>query len=203
MRLGASSARLGMALAIAGLAAGADRASAQGVVGGPVPITLNLSQNSSLSVTIQSGAVQSINSPSLSNAITPFPTPIQILTQWDFRPNQVSSLSLVAYFAAPAAALSGPNGSIASSRVQGQVSSGTGPATMASPTWTAFSQNGVGANGIAGGSVVLWTFSGLNNSAASRKNQELNRLDLRLDLTGFILPSGSYSGTLVIRAMAL
>jgi len=192
-----------MALAIVGLAAGASGASAQGVVGGPVPITLNLSQNSSLSVTIQSGAVQTINSPSLSNAITPFPTPIQILTQWDFRPNQVTSLSLVAYFVTPAAALSGPNGAIASSRVQGQVSSSTGPAVATTTTWTAFTQNGVGANGVAGGSIVLWTLAGLNNSAASRKNQELNRLDLRLNLTGFILPSGSYSGTLVIRAMAL
>jgi hypothetical protein len=194
---------LGTALAVLGLAAGARRAPAQGVVGGPVPITLNVNQSSSLSVTIQSGAIQSLNSASLSNAITPFPTPVQILTQWDFRPNQVTSLSLVAFFATPATALSGPTGSIPSSRIQGQISSSTGPAAPLTTTWTAFTGSGIGANGVAGGSLSLWNFTVVNNSAANRKNQQLNRLDLRLNLTGFTLPTGTFTGTLVVRAMAL
>ena len=191
----------GMALAILGLVAGAGRASAQ--LGGPVPISLAVNQNSSLSVTVQSGAVQTINSPSLSNLVTPFPTPVQILTQWDFRPNQVSSISLVAYFATPAAALSGPNGSIPSTRRQGQVSSSTGPATPLTPAWTAFTGSGVTTNGVAGSTLSLWNFPIVGNAAASRKIQQVDRLDLRLDLTGFTLPSGSYAGTLIIRAMAL
>ena len=203
MRLGPVRGGVGVAVAILALTVGTGRASAQTVLGGPVPITLSVSQNSVLSVTIQSGATQAINNPSLSNAITPFPTPVQILTQWDFRPNTVSALSLVAFFSNPAAALSGPNGNIASSRIEGQVSSSTGPTTAIPTTWTAFTGTGVGANGVAGGSLSLWNFTVVNNSAANRKSQQLNRLDLRLNFTGVTLPSGTYTGTLVIRAMAL
>ena len=203
MRTRARHARLGTALAVLGLVAGAGRASAQAVLGGPVPITLNVSQNSSLSVTITAGAAQTLNSAALSNAITPFPTPVQIRTAWDFRPNQVSSLSLVAFFATPAAALSGPTGTIASSRIQGQISSSTGPTTALPTSWTAFTGSGIGANGVAGGTLSLWNFTVVNNSAANRKNQQLNQLDLRLNLTGVALPSGTFTGTLIIRAMAL
>ena len=70
-------------------------------------------------------------------------------------------------------------------------------------TWTAFTGNGVGANGVAGGTLTLWTHALVGNAATVRKNQQANRLDLRLNLTGVSLPTGSYSGTLVIRAMAL
>jgi len=191
-----------MALAILALVVGTGRVSAQ-VIGGPVPITLNVNQSSSLTVTVQSGNVQTLVSPSLSNAITNFPTPVQILTTWDFRPNTVSSLSLVAYFAIPAAALSGPNGTIAASRVQGQVSSSVGPAVTSTPAWTAFTGNGVSANGVSGGTLILWTHAITGNAAAVRKNQQANRLDLRLNLLGVSLPTGSYAGTLVIRALAL
>jgi hypothetical protein len=191
-----------LALASLALVAGAGRASAQ-VLGSPVPISLNVNQTSTLTVTIQSGAVQTLTSPSLSNQITNFPAPVQILTAWDFRPNTVSSLSLVAFFAAPATAMAGPNGAIASSRIQGQISSSTGPVAPAPTTWTSFTSNGVSTNGVAGGSLALWTFAISGNAAAVRRNQQLNRLDLRLNLTGITLPSGTYTGTLVIRAMAL
>lgn len=194
--------RLGVAVALLAIVASAGRASAQ-VLGAPTPIGLNVNQSSTLSVTIQSGAVQTLSSPSLSNQTTNFPTPVQILTAWDFRPNTVSSLSLVAFFASPATAISGPRGAIPSSRVEAQISSSTGPAAPIPTTWSPFTGSGVGANGVAGGSLTLWTFAVTGNSAAVRRNQQQNRMDLRLNLNSFNLPTGTYTGTLIIRAMAL
>lgn len=191
-----------MALAFLALAAGTERVSAQ-TLGSPVPITLAVNQTSSLTVTIQSGAAQTLNSASLSNAVTNFPTPVQILTSWDFRPNTVSSLSLVAFFASPATAIAGPNGAIPASRVEGMISASTGPTTPLPTTWMPVTGSGVGPNGVAGGTLTLWNFTVVNNGAANRKNQQVNQLNLRLNLNGFTLPSGSYTGTLVIRAMAL
>jgi hypothetical protein len=194
--------RLRVAFALLAIAVGAGRASAQ-ILGAPTPIALNVNQTSTLSVVIQSGAVQTLSSPSLSNQTTNFPAPVQILTSWDFRPNSVSSLSLVAFFASPATAIAGPSGAIPSSRVEAQISSSTGPATPIPTTWSPFTGSGVGANGVAGGSLTLWTFAVTGNSAAVRRNQQQNRMDLRLRLTGFNLPTGTYTGTLIIRAMAL
>jgi hypothetical protein len=191
-----------MAFAILVLATGAGRASAQ-VLGSPVPITLSVNQSSSLTVTVQSGAVQTLTGTALSDAITNFPAPVQILTAWDFRPNTVSSLSLVAFFATPSAALAGPYGVIGSNRIEGQISSSTGPATPLTTSWASFTGNPIGANGVPGGSLQLWNLAINSNAASVRKSQQTNRLDLRLNLLGVSLPTGTYSGTLVIRAMAL
>lgn len=166
-----------------------------GTLGAPVAITLNAAASSVLTITIQSGAVQSI--PSLvAGAPNQFPTPVQVLTQWNLSPMGPggASLSLVAYFITPATALvSGPN-AIPASLVEARVTTG------ALPAFTPITGNGVGGVGTAGGSAILWTQL-ICNSNACRNSQRTDQLDLRLNLTGFTPPPGTYSGTLNLRAV--
>ncbi len=175
--------------------AGAGRASAQ-VLGAPVTISLNALQPGAITVTVQSGGVQSI--PSLtSNAINAFPSPVQIFTQWDIRPNTGSAMSLVAYFSVPAQALSSGTANIPSSRVEARMTTG------AIPTFTPITGNGISVVGTPGGSVVLWTNNcfASSNAASCRRASRTDQLDLRLNLTGVTLPPGTYAGTLTLRAV--
>ncbi|MBP2647269.1 MAG: hypothetical protein H6Q77_893 [Gemmatimonadetes bacterium] len=182
-----------LAILLAG--AGVGRASAQ-VLGAPVTISMAATQPGLLTVTVQSGGVQSI--PSLtSNAINPFPTPVQIFTQWDIRPNTGSAMSLVAYFSVPAQALTTGATNIPSSRVEARMTTGSVPA------FTPITGNGVGGVGTPGGSVVLWTNNcfASSNAAACRRANRTDQLDLQLNLTGLTLPPGTYAGTLTLRAV--
>jgi hypothetical protein len=175
--------------------AGAGRASAQ-VLGAPVSISLNAIQPGAITVTVQSGGVQSI--PSLtSNAINAFPSPVQIFTQWDIRPNTGSALSLVAYFSSPAQALTTGATNIPSSRIEARMTTG------AVPAFTPITSNGVATLGTAGGSLVLWTNNcfATSNAASCRRSSRTDQLDLRLNLTGLALPPGTYAGTLTLRAV--
>jgi hypothetical protein len=182
----------GALVALLAAAGGGSLHAQAGTVGPVVPITLSAVQPGVLTVTVQSGGIQSI--PSLtSNAINPFPSPIQIYTQWNLRPNSGSSLSLVAWFALPARALSGPQ-DISSSRVEARMTTG------AVPAFEPIDNSPVGGVGTAGGSLVLWTFP-LCNSNFCRRNERTDPLDLRLNLTGLVLPPGLYAGTLYLRAI--
>jgi hypothetical protein len=53
---------------------------------------------------------------------------------------------------------------------------------------------------VAGGSLVLFTYS-VCNSNACRRQTRTDPLDLQLDLTGLILAPGTYTGTLNLRAV--
>ena len=185
----------GMVLVTLLAVAGAGGASAQ-VLGSPVTISLAATQPGQLTVTVQSGGVQTI--PSLTpNAINPFPSPVQIFTQWDVRPNTGSALSLVAYFSVPAQALTTGASNIPSSRVEGRMTTGS------VPTFTPVSGNGVSVVGTPGGSLLLWTNNcfASSNAATCRRNNRTDQLDLRLNLIGAALAPGTYSGTLTLRAV--
>jgi len=175
--------------------AGAGRASAQ-VLGAPVTISLAATQPGQLTVTVQSGGVQTIPN-LLPNAINNFPSSVQVYTQWNVRPNTGNALSLVAYFSVPAQALTTGAANIPSSRVEARMTTGS------VPTFTPITGNGVGTVGTAGGSLVLWTNNcfASSNAAACRQNSRTDQLDLRLNLVGAALATGTYSGTLTLRAV--
>jgi hypothetical protein len=169
------------------LALGARGLSAQSRV-----ITLVAGAPSSLTVTLQSGAVQTIVGIT-DNAINNFPTPVVIHTDWDVKPGQTSTVNLVAYFSIPAQAMTGGAVQIPSSRIQGRMTTGLPVA------FTPMTQNGIGGVGSGGGSLALFSvpISGPNKNASRTDN-----LDLRLDLVGFpTLPAGAYTGVLNIRAV--
>jgi hypothetical protein len=169
-------------------------AQAAGTVGPVHVITLSAARVNSLTVTVTSGAAQTIASVT-DNALNPFPTPVTIATQWDVNPGQTNSISLVGYFTTPAQALTGTGVQIPSSRVLGRMSTGV-------PTsFTPFTQAAVAGAGTAGGSLVLFNdiITGTNKGTLTRTDN----LDLELDLVGFpTLPVGTYTGTLNIRAVA-
>jgi hypothetical protein len=155
-------------------------------------ISLAATAPGALSVTVTSGAVQTIANVT-DNAVNNFPSPVGIETSWDVNPGQTNSVSLVAYFSIPAQALVGSTTQIPSSRVLGRVTTGTPTA------YTAMTQNGVGGVGSAGGSLQLFSeiITGSNKAATRTDN-----LDLQLNLVGFpILPPGAYVGVLNIRAV--
>jgi hypothetical protein len=177
----------------AALALGAREARAQsGTVSTARVISLLATKTSQLSVTVTSGAVQSI--PSLTdNAVNNFPSPVVITTGWDVNPGQTNTVNLIAYFTTPAQALSGGATQIPSSRVLGQMTTGLPVA------FTAVTQNAVGGVGTAGGSLRLFA---QNISGPNKKSSRTDNLNLQINLVGFpTLAPGTYSGTLNLRAV--
>ena len=155
-------------------------------------ITLAATAPSTLSLTLQSGAVQTIAGVT-DNALNNFPTPVVISTDWNLNPGQTNTLNLVAYFTIPAQAMTGGAVQIPSSRIQWRMTTGLPVA------FTPITQNAIGGVGSAGGSLALFSIAiGGSNKNASRTDH----LDLRLDLVGFpTLPAGAYTGVLNIRAV--
>jgi hypothetical protein len=155
-------------------------------------ISLAATAPGALSVTVTSGAVQTIAGVA-DNALNNFPAPVVIQTTWNVNPGQTNTVHLVAYFSVPAQALVGGSTQIPSSRVLARMTSGL------PVTFTALTQNGLGGVGSAGGSLQLFSvnISGSNKAAARTDN-----LDLQLDLSGFpSLPAGTYTGVLNLRAV--
>ena len=177
---------LGGLLALSALALRAPELSGQVQI-----ISLAAAAASTLTVTVQSGAVQTIASV-VDNAVNDFPAPVTLQTAWNVNPGQTNTVRLVAYFSVPGAGNGGGATQIPSSRILGRMSTGIPVA------YTAMTQNAIG--GVAaGGSLQLFTvnISGGNKNAARTDN-----LDLRLDLTGFpTLPAGSFAGVLNIQAV--
>jgi hypothetical protein len=155
-------------------------------------ISLAAAAPSTLTVILQSGAVQMIAGLT-DNALNNFPAPVVIQTDWNVNPGQTNTVELVAYFSIPAQAMTGGASQIPSSRIQGRMTTGL-PAAF-----TPMTQNAIGGVGSAGGSLALFSVAiGGANKVASRTDN----LDLRLDLVGFpVLPAGSYTGVLNIRAV--
>jgi hypothetical protein len=187
--------RLCLSLLVSGaiLALGAREARAQaGTVSAASVIALVATKTSQLSVTVTSGAVQSIASLT-DNAVNNFPTPVVITTGWDVNPGQTNTVNLIAYFTTPAQALSGGSTQIPSSRVLGRMTTGLPVA------FTAITQNAVGGVGTAGGSLRLFA---QNITGANKKTSRTDNLDLEINLVGFpTLAPGTYSGTLNLRAV--
>lgn len=178
----------GVALALGARGAGAQA----GKVSTARVISLAATKTSQITVVVTSGAVQSIASLA-DNAVNSFPSPVVIATSWDVNPGQTNTMSLMAYFTAPAQALVGPGTQIPSSRVLGRMTTGMPVA------FTAITQNAVGGIGTAGGSLRLYS---LNISGPNKQSSRTDNLDLQLDLVGFpTLPPGQYSGTLNLRVV--
>jgi hypothetical protein len=155
-------------------------------------ISLAAAAASTLTVTVQSGAVQTIASV-VDNAVNNFPSPVTLQTAWNVSPGQTNTVKLIAYFSVPAQAMLGGTTQIPSSRILGRMTTGIPVA------YTAMTQNAVGGVGTAGGSLQLFT---VNISGANKNDARTDNLDLRLDLTGFpTLPAGSYAGVLNIQAV--
>ena len=165
---------------------------ARGVFAQSQVISLAAAAPSTLTVTLQSGAVQAIVGVT-DNAINNFPTPVVIRTAWNLNPGQTNTVNLLAYFSIPAQAMTGGAIQIPSSRIQGRMATGL-PAAF-----TPITQNAIGGVGSAGGSLALFSVAigGANKNASRTDN-----LDLRLNLVGFpTLPAGAYAGVLNIRAV--
>jgi len=155
-------------------------------------ISLAATALSTLTVTVTSGAVQTITSLT-DDAVNTFPSPVAIQTAWSLDERKTNSVNLVAYFSVPAQALVGGLTNIPSNRVRGRMSTGL------PVTFTTFTQNGIGGVGSAGGSLQLFSV------AITKPNKVLTRtdnLDLQLNLVGFpTLPAGSFTGVLNLRAV--
>jgi hypothetical protein len=165
---------------------------ARGLLAQSRVISLAAATPSTITVTLPSGAVQTIAGVT-DNAINNFPAPVVITTSWNLSPGQTNSVNLVAYFSIPAQAMTGGAVQIPSSRIQGRMTTGL-PAAF-----TPITQNAIAGVGSAGGSLALFSvpINGGNKNASRTDN-----LDLRLNLVGFpTLPAGTYAGVLNIRAV--
>ena len=148
----------------------------------------------SIAVSIGSGAIQALGNVT-DNAANTFPSSVSITLTWDLHPS-TGAVQVIGYFANPAAAMTSGSVSIPSSWLRGRVLTADAPG--APTTYTAFTQNGAGGTGTAGGSLSLLTQPVLGYSKTGTRNFDLQ---LQLDLTGRVLSAGSYSGTLNIRAV--
>jgi hypothetical protein len=153
-------------------------------------VTINATKVASLTVAVNSGGTQTLATLT-DNAINTFATPVNITTSWDINPS-AASVVLVGYFSTPAQALANGTDYIASSLIQGRVSTGS------PTTFTAFTQNAVGGVGSAGGTLQLFSQP---ITGANKKSNRTDNLDLRIDLTGQTATAGTYAGTLNLRAV--
>lgn len=158
-------------------------------------VGLTATKPGSVSVGLPSGGVATLPG-SLGIGFNDF-APLPIETAWDLDPSRTSAVSLVAYFQAPAAALTGPGAAIPSSAVWARVP--TGSPTSFAPFTGGAVQAGGAAAGSTGATLVLFT-QPVSGSAASGKRTD--QLQVRIDLTGHPeLPAGAYQGTLNLLAI--
>jgi hypothetical protein len=179
-------------LALAGLTTAA--AAQAGLSSNIESVALSAVKSTSLTVTVNSGAAQSIASIT-DNAVNSFSSAVNITTAWDINPS-AGAVTLVGYFSDAAAALSNGSFNLATSLVKGRVPTAGAPNAPAS--FTAFTQNAVGAAGTAGASLTL--FSETITGANKNSNRTID-LELQLDLTGQTTTPGTYTGTLNLRAV--
>ena len=148
----------------------------------------------SIAISIGSGAIQTLGAVT-DNVANDFPSTVSITLTWDLHPS-TASVQVIGYFTDPAAAMTSGSVAIPSSWLKGRVL--TAGALGAPTTYTAFTQNGGGGVGTAGGSLSLLTQPVLGYSKAGSQTIDLQ---LQLDLVGRALGAGTYSGTLNIRAV--
>ena len=177
-----------IALAVAGLAPTA--ADAQ-VLSNIANVNLSATMNQFVSIAVTSGS--SVNFTLAANGIAAGDAPAVVQTNWSLNPGLIGAVSLYGYFDTPAQALTAGGGDdIASSRVEGRVTTGT-------PTsFTAFTQtNPVGP---AGGSLALWSTA---IAGPNKVGTRTDILDLQINMTGATPAVGTYTGVLRLQARAL
>lgn len=148
-------------------------------------VALTATKNSTLTVSPASATatLASITDNSNANNFTA----VNLTTDWNLTSG--SSVNLVGWFGTPAQALANGTNFIPSSRVEGRVGA---------TAYAAFTGAAVGATGVAGGSLVLFSQAvGAGTLLGTRTDQ----LDLRLDLTGTTTVAGNYTGTLNLQAI--
>jgi hypothetical protein len=162
-------------------------------------VALAATKTGKLTMGVISGATQTLASLT-DNTTNNFPTAVVIQTQWDLNPGQTGSVNVIGWFSTPSQALTnGAGTNIASSRMKGRLTPGAPTPTSYPATFTAFTQNAVGAIGTAGGSLRLFQ---VNITGTNKTQSRTDNLNLQLDLTGAgLLPPGTYSGTLNIQAV--
>jgi len=159
------------------------------------PPTAAAAAAGAISVNIASGAIQSLSGV-VDNAPNNFPSTVGITLTWDLAPS-TGAVQVIGYFTNPAGAMTSGPVSIPSSWIRGRVLTAGVPG--APTTYTAFTQNGAGGIGAAGGSLLLFSQPILGYSKTGSLTVDLQ---LQLDLTGRTLAAGAYSGTLNVRAVS-
>lgn len=158
-------------------------------------VAITATKVASVGITLPAGGSLSLPG-SLSSGINDF-SPFPFTTSWSVDPAQTARVSVVAYFDAPARALSSSGAAIPTSAILGRVPGGN------SRSFAPFTQSSVttgGATvGATGGSLVLVSEPiGAANAIGERTDQLL----MRIDLTGSpALPAGTYAGTLNLVAI--
>ena len=164
---------------------GATNARAQvGLTSNVATVALTATKAATLSVTAATSVATLANITDGSNANV-F-TPVSLTTAWNLTAG--SSVRLVGWFGTPAQALANGTDFIPSSKVEGRVNA---------VAYAPFTGAPVGAVGVAGGSLQLFSESVAGSFLGSRTDQ----LDLRLDLTGTTTMAGDYTGTLNLQAI--
>lgn len=174
------------------------RASGQALSPGHT-VALSATKVSTISVSPTANATQSIIS--INDGITDFgPGPVGLTTEWDVNPGQVSSIRMVGYFSSATSALTaGAGADILPGEVEALMS------TVAGMSWTKFAQAAVIAGteviGTTGATVLFWE---VPITELTKKMTRSDQLALRLNLAGrgALLPVGTYTGTLYLRAVA-
>lgn len=155
-------------------------------------VALSATKSTSLTVTINSGAAQSLASLT-DNAVNNFATPVNITTAWDINPS-AAAVVLVGYFGTPTQALANGTNLIASSLVKGRI----GLAGAFSAFTGATVSGGASTIGVAGGTLQLFSQA---ITGANRNSNRTDDLYLQIDLTGQTTVPGTYTGTLNLRAI--
>jgi hypothetical protein len=165
-----------------------------GLASAGVSVSLSATRLPSIGVSLPGGTAANLPG-SLETGLNDF-APFPIATAWDVDPAQTASVSLVAYFESPAAALAGP-AEIPASAVFGRVPTG-GPKSFSPFTQSARRISGVMA-GSAGGTLLLFTQP---ISDVNPKGGRTDGMQVRIDLSGWHhLPAGTYRGTLNLLAI--
>ncbi len=155
-------------------------------------VALSATKAASLTVTINSGATQTLASLT-DNSVNNFASPVNITTAWDINPS-ASAVVVVGYFGTPASALANGTNLIASSLVRGRVG--------AAGAFSAFTggtvSGGAASVGVAGGTLQLFSQA---ITGANRNSNRTDDLYLQIDLTGQTTVPGTYTGTLNLRAI--
>ncbi|HLV26854.1 MAG TPA: hypothetical protein VKZ41_11095 [Gemmatimonadales bacterium] len=186
--------RMAMTVAVAALAVSLTSLpvlAQAGIQSGPAAVNVNAAKNASLTLTVISGATQSLASIT-DNAVNEFPTPVSFTTTWDVHP-QTDGFIVVASFASAANALahSETADAIASSFIEGSVPTGQ------PVTFTPFTADVTGGTPGAGLLLVQQSLT-----PPTRRGSRTDNLSLRLNLVGADpVAVGEYSGVLTLRAI--
>lgn len=158
-------------------------------------VVLSATKHGSVSVALPGGSSATLSG-SLRAGSNDF-APLPIETAWDLDASSSSAVSLVGFFQAPEAALTGPGATIPSSAVWGRVP--TGSPTAFAPFSGGAVRAGAAAAGVTGATLVLFT-QPVSVAAASGKRTD--QLQVRIDLSDRSeLPPGAYQGTLNLLAI--